>query len=156
MVVSVDEVGEVSQPEYQAQFVGFLRHLLEVMHDETFPIWVTTVNSAPLTTKSCHSAELPKTSDHPCNDVLKFLFGSESTEAFPSRVHLLDNTDVSNPRETSSITDVFAVIALRTFVVVGKGVSEWRAQGQTGKIDGLHRNGTVEPNFELIPYEGWK
>ena len=155
MVVSIDELGIMSQVDFRSQLVTFVRHLLQVMNDDTFPIWITTINESPMATKTCHSASLPSTSDHPCNDVIKSMFEANNP-TFPSRVHLLDNTDVSNPREPSSYNDVLAIIALRVYVVVGKGVSEWRAMGQAGKIDGLHRNGTVEPNFDLIPYEGWK
>jgi hypothetical protein len=86
---------------------------------------------------------------------------------FPPRVHLIDNTDLvlalmmttkggNHHRDDNfNITYDFllANIALRIFVAVGKGVTDWRNIGQHGLIDGLHRNDTVEPNFPLIPYD---
>ena len=103
---------------------------------------------------SCHSPERPRSTDHPCNDVIKSLF-RPGDERFPSMVHLMDNTDLVLPQLGQNRENVLANIAMRVFVAVGKGVSEWRAMGQIGLIDGLHRNDTVEPNFELVPYEGW-
>lgn len=86
-----------------------------------------------------------------CNDVIKDLF---RTDAFPERVHLFDNTDLSKPQFDQNGNDVLAAIALRVFVAVGKQVSDWRATSQKGMIDGLHRNSGVDPNFDLVPYEG--
>jgi hypothetical protein len=119
----------------------------------TFPIWLFTVNEPPMHASNCHSQFLPRTTDHPCNDVLKHLFRS-GANTFPEQVHLLDNTDLSRPLfdDKSKRDLLLANIALRVFVLVGKGVANWRAKGQRGMIDGMHRGGTVEPNFELLPY----
>jgi hypothetical protein len=154
ILVSLDEMEELSQMEYRSQVTVFIGHLLRLMDDETFPIWMFTVNAPQMAPRNCHSPTLPRTTDHPCNDVLKDLFRDDA-ENFPNRVHLLDNTDISNPSFGENVPSVLATIAMRVYVFVGKGVADWRAVGQHGLIDGLHRNGTVEPNFELVPYEGW-
>jgi hypothetical protein len=67
----------------------------------------------------------------------------------------MDNTDLTLPQFDENRADVIAVIAFRLFAVVGKGVSDWRAVGQKGYVKGLQRNGTVQPNPVLEPYEGW-
>jgi hypothetical protein len=152
ILVSVDEMANpVSQSEYRTQMTKFIGHLLNLMNDDTFPIWIFTVNESPMLATNCFAPNA-RTSDHPCNTVLKDLFRSNM---FSERVHLLDNTDLSLPQLEENRNDVFAIIALRVFVVVGKQVAEWRAVGQRGLIDGLHRNGSIEPNFKLLPYEGW-
>ena len=156
ILLSLDEFKQpLSQQEYQEQLVRFVNvHLQNVIPDKTFPIWVFSVNEPPMNTTNCFSPTLPRTTDHPCNDVLKDLFAPDS-KAFDERIHFLDNTDLSLPHLDTNQADILANIALRVYVIVGKGVSVWRHMGQSGKIDGLHKNGTVEPNFELIPYEGW-
>lgn len=157
ILVSLDEpIEPVSQEVYREQVTAFVGHSLKVTHeDETFPIWFFSVTEPPMRATNCHSPVMRRTSDHPCNDVLKDLFGGSKTKLFPERVHFLDNTDLSMPQLDENRADVLAVIALRIFVLVGKRVAEWRAAGQKGNIDGLHRNGVVEPNFELVPYKGW-
>lgn len=153
ILVSLDELEDnLSQAEYRQQVQTFIGHLVKMTNDSTFPIWFFTVNEPPMKASNCHSPKVPRSTNHPCNDVLKDLFRAES---FPNQVHLLDNTDISSPQFDENRSDILTNIALRVFVLVGKGVAEWRAMGQAGKIDGLHRNGTVEPNFELVPYEGW-
>ena len=153
ILFSLDEMETpVSQSEYKEQMTTFVGHLLKLMNDDTFPIWLFTVNEPPMRATSCNAPFRDRTTNHPCNDVLKDLFRSK---AFPDRVHLLDNTDLSNPQFDENRDDVLTIIALRVFVFVGKQVSTWRAMGQMGKIDGLHRNGSIEPNFKLVPYEGW-
>lgn len=154
ILLSVEELQHpLSQAEYKSQLTNFVGHLLKLMDDDTFPIRLLTFNEPPMNTKNCHSpAVVKRSTDHPCNDVIKDLF---RTKTFPERVHLFDNTDLSSPQFDQNSNDVLAVIALRVFVVVGKQVADWRAAGQKGMIDGLHRNGVVEPNFDLVPYEGW-
>ena len=145
----------LSRLEYKIQVVRFVNyHLQNVIPDKTFPIWVLTHNEPPMNTTNCFDSVLPRTTDHPCNDVLKELFYSQA-KVFDDRIHFLDNTDLSLPQFDGNEADVLASIALRMYVIVGKGVSVWRHMGQSGKEDGLHRNGTVEPNFELVPYDGW-
>lgn len=154
ILLSVEEPQRsLSQDEYKSQLTTFVGHLLNVMDDPTFPIQLLTFNEPPMNTKNCYSPYVvAKSTDHPCNDVIKDLF---RTKTFPERVHLFDNTDLSNPQFDQNSHDILAAVALRVFVLVGKQVSDWRAVGQKGMIDGLHRNGIVEPNFDLIPYEGW-
>jgi hypothetical protein len=74
---------------------------------------------------------------------------------FPSRVQLLDSTEITLPQLDENRKDVVAAIALRIFVFVGKQVKEWRASGQVGKQSGLVRGDKTEKNFELSPYTGW-
>lgn len=153
ILLSIDEPEQpMSQSIYREKIRRFVGHLLKLMNDETFPIWIFTVNEPPMVATNCLEPVMRRSTDHPCNDVLKDLFVSHS---FPNRVHLLDNTDLTLPMFEEGRDDILAVIALRVFVIVGKQVMEWRAMGQRGMIDGLHRNGTVEANFELIPYNGW-
>ncbi|GAX23583.1 hypothetical protein FisN_12Hh149 [Fistulifera solaris] len=154
ILLSLEEpLRPLSQAEFKSQLTTFVGHLLKVMDDSTFPIRLLTFNEPPMNTNNCYPPfVLPRSTDHPCNDVIKDLF---RTRAFPERVHLFDNTDLSNPQFDQNANDILAAVALRVFIVVGKQVSDWRAVGQKGMIDGLHRNGIVEPNFDLIPYEGW-
>jgi hypothetical protein len=151
--VSLDEMQEpISQDEYIRQVKEFIDHLTKAFPDTTFPIWMFTVMQSPTKSSNCHTPTLPRTSDHPCNDVLKGLFQEGS---FPERVHLLDNTDISLPHLGENSDDITAVVALRMFVLVGKRVKEWREKGQIGTIKGLVRGDETEPNFELVPYTGW-
>lgn len=126
-----------------------------------------TVSESPIAPSSCVAPYfLPRTSHHPCNDALFNLFREsgdpKKPREFSERVHLLDNTKISLPPSLLQIANgniqkqiVDATIALRIFVLVGKKVQEWRAAGQHGQVDGLHRGGLVEPNFDLVPYTGW-
>jgi hypothetical protein len=155
ILVSMDNLREsISQDEYKTQVTTFLRHLTKLMHDNTFPIIMFTVNEPPMHASNCHSPSMTRSTDHPCNDVLKHLFRPGS-KLFADQVHLLDNTDLSLPQFDENRQDIAAVIALRIYVLVGKQVADWRAMGQHGAVDGLHRNNTVEPNEELIPYDEW-
>jgi len=154
ILISVDELDEpLSQLEYKKQVTTFISHLLKAFDEEnTFPayVWMFTVNEPPIGTKNCHSPYLKKTTDHPCNDVLKDIFKASS---FPPRVQLLDNTDISLPGKDQWIDDTFAAIALRIFVIVGKGVKMWRDAGISGGIKGVTTNGVLKPNFDLVPYD---
>jgi hypothetical protein len=151
--ISMDELQEpISQDEYTRQVKRFIHHLTKAFPDDTFPIWMFTVMESPTKSSKCHTPTLPRTSDHPCNDILKALFQAGS---FPERVYLLDNTDLSLPRLGDNSDDIAAVVALRIFVLIGKRVKEWREKGQIGTIKGLVRGDVTEPNFELVPYTGW-
>jgi hypothetical protein len=159
LLVNLEEfVKPLSQRDYEDQLVNFIGHLLRVMSDDTFPIRVLTWIESPTGTRQCHSPYLPWTNDHPCHDVLHKLFDSENP-VFPSRVKLMDNTDLTLPLPTEAATGtrpfVLAVMALRIYVIVGEQVAAWRLAGQRGKVDGLYRNGKVEPNFAEIPYKEW-
>jgi hypothetical protein len=140
ILISLDETKvPLSQKQYAEQVTTFLQHLVKAFPDETFPIWMFTVSESPMKPTKCQPPYyLPRTSDHPCNDVLKDLFDS-SKKIFPERVNLLDNSPISLPQLGQNRDDVAAAIALRIFVFVGKKVQEWRASGQYGAIDGLHR-----------------
>jgi hypothetical protein len=167
IVVSLDEVSEdpshpISQADYHSHMTTFLQHLRNIIPDATFPIWIFSVNTHPSHSHNdCHSPMLPRTTDHPCNDVLRALLLPQS-HAQPNNVHWLDNTDVTLPLWNINDDDaslqrnsVWAVLALRIYVLVGWGVEQWRASGQRGTVKGLERDGVVEPNFELVPYRGW-
>lgn len=165
MLINMEEfVQPLSQREYQAQIQNFVGHLLKLMNDETFPIRLLTWTESAVGTPYCHSPFLPWSNQHPCNAVLHSLF-QQDPPVFPPRVKLLDNTDLTLPvdvdgsgggNEKTSMRPYFlAAIALRIFVIVGEQVAAWRQVGQIGKIDGLYRNGEVEPNFKLEPYLRW-
>lgn len=156
VLVSLDEMDQqLTQDEYRQQATTFLNHLVKLLNDVTFPIWMFTLLEPPQHTANCRNPKMPRTSDHPCNDVLLDLFRPDQKQ-FPEQVHLLDNTDLTLPRfDECNHVDVLTVIALRAYVFVGKQVAAWRKVGQKGLVDGLHRNGTVEPNFELVPYTAW-
>lgn len=153
VLVSVDEMEKsVSQDEYKKQVTTFVHHLVKCFQDPTFPIWIFSVNEPPMNATTCTTSTRSNT-DHPCNAALKDLFANSP---FPSHVRLLDNTDVSLPQFDRNHDDVMAVIAMRIFSIVGTQVAKWRAAGQRGAIDGLHRGDKVELNDELlIPYT-WK
>lgn len=154
--LSVDDLTEsVSQPEFTQQLTSFVGHLIKLLNDDTFPIWILTATEPSMTAKSCHPLGSSRSTEHPCNDILKGMF-RQGSEKFPTgQVHLMDNTDVAQPQFDQNYPDVLANVAMRIFVAVGKGVADWRAIPQQGLIDGLHRNGTVEPNPILFPYEQW-
>ncbi|CAJ1954490.1 unnamed protein product [Cylindrotheca closterium] len=155
ILVSVDELKQkLSQKEYTTQVTTFINHLLNAIPDETFPIWFFTVMESPIQPSNCLPQSLPRDNllDHPCNIALKSLFHNSR---FPSRVKLLDTTEIALPQLGNHPEDVAAAIALRVYVFVGKQVRTWRTQGQEGKKDGLVRGGKIEPNFELIPYTEW-
>ena len=157
MLMNMEELeGALSQQQYRDQLTSFVGHLLKLMNDTTFPISLFTWMQPPMHATSCFDPFLNRTTDHPCNDVLKNLFPPHA-QAFPARVKLIDNTDISLPLlDEGSSSKALANVALRIFAISGHQVSTWRADGQHGEIDGLHRNGTVEPNFDLVPYTGWE
>ena len=163
IIVSFDELDSIlSQPEYTDQVTTFINHLLKVIPDDTFPIWMLSMIESSFDSiqgqQQCHSPYLPKSSFHPCNVALKSLFNESP---FPDRVRLLDSTDISFPLQPQQSSaqqyrkDIFGVIALRLYIVIGKQVQTWRQTGQQGTVKGLERNGETEPNFELVPYTGW-
>jgi len=157
ILVSIDEPKEsISQSMYREQVTAFIGHLVRNF-DETFPIWLYSILEPPMKATNCHSPTMMRTTDHPCNDVLKDLFHPMAGDSsiFPPQVHFLDNTDLTMPQFGENHDDVLAVVALRTFVLIGKGVTDWRKIKQKGEIDGLHRNGTIEPHSELVPITGW-
>ena len=174
ILVSMDEIQPnpstgkpLTQQEYADHVTTFLHHIENAFQDETFPIWIFTNSESPISPTSCTPPYyLPRSSHHPCNDVLLFdLFNPYKEKKFSNRVHLLDNTMISLPQSLlqpsgNSKSVVVATIALRIFVLVGKKVEEWRAAGQVGQVDGLHRRrdgkDIIEPNFELVPYNDWK
>ena len=143
----------LSQREYRDEVVTFINHLLNAFNDEnTFPalIWMLTVNESPIHSQTCHTPYLKMSTNHPCNDALKDIF---LDSPFPSRVRLLDNTDLSAPVWGVVSSDIWAAIALRTYILVGDQVKIWRDAGMSGGIDGLTQNGETKPNFELVRYD---
>lgn len=156
VLVSLDgeelQSAEISQAEYTKQVLGFLGHLVKCLHDDTFPIWMFTLNTPAMKpSKLCHSRSR-LTHHHPCNDALFTIF---EKKYLPSRVKLLDNTDLVGPQfdDTNIQKDVTAVIAMRIFALVGAQVQIWRAANQMGKKEGLMRNGTLEVNEAHSPYQ---
>ena len=154
ILVSLDEPEEpLSQMEYKNQVTTFIKHLLNAFDEEhTFPalIWMFTTMESPIAAKNCHDTFMERTTDHPCNDVLKDMFKSSP---FPSRVRLLDNTDLTSVKMGEDRESVLAAVALRIFVFVGHQVKAWRDIGQSGGIEGLTKNGVTEPNYELVRYD---
>ncbi|GFH44892.1 hypothetical protein CTEN210_01365 [Chaetoceros tenuissimus] len=155
IMISFDEPETpLSQSVYQQQIITFIKHLLNAFNEEkTFPslIWMFTVMESPLNTKNCYDPILPRTTNHPCNDVLRDLF---QDSPFPSRVRLLDNTDVSSVIMDENRASIMAIIALRIFVFVGHQVQLWREDGgQIGGINGLTKNGVTTPNYKLERYD---
>ena len=59
-------------------------------------------------------------------------------------------TAVVDPATTD---EVFAAIALRIYVVVGKQVKVWRDAGISGGVNGVTTNGVTKPNFKLVRYD---
>ncbi len=163
IMVSIDEPKQpISQSEYKNQIMMLIKHLTVAFDDETFPIWIYTTMETPMNSKNCHSPTVKRSTEHPCNVVLKELF-TQNSSPFTSRVRLLDNTDLTNPQLYQNLRslennltlrkDILAVVALRTFIVVGYQVAEWRKNKQIGHIDGLTKGDKEYPNFELIPYD---
>ena len=141
IILSLDDVNQqLPQRDFKDQFTTFVGHLQRLMNDTTFPIWVLTQSTPPseLTSTLCHEPYLyHRTTDHPCNDVIR---GVLLSNMFQKRVHLMDNSDIVLPAYDVTTEKVLANIAMRVFVAVGKGVADWRARGQRGRVDGLHRN----------------
>ena len=153
IIVSVDELkNALSQDEYKQQVSTFLKHLVKMFDDDTFPIWMLTVNlpSVPNATSMCTGPKR-RTNHHPCNDALFDLFGAG--KAFPDRVRLLDNTDLTDPLLDEGLQDSVAVIAMRIFAIAGQQVHTWRQSNQRGTVEGLIRNGTLEPNIVFTVYD---
>jgi hypothetical protein len=132
ILINFEEFEEaITQKAYKDQIVNLVGHVLRLMDDDTFPVRIFTWTESPIGSRHCHSPFLPWSNDHPCNDVLRKLF-HPSNSAFPSRVKLLDNSDLTLPylnRDgTSSVTKsmrsfVIAAIALRVFVLTGDQVA---------------------------------
>eukprot|EP00527_Entomoneis_sp_CCMP2396_P005747 CAMPEP_0198150696 /NCGR_PEP_ID=MMETSP1443-20131203/52001_1 /TAXON_ID=186043 /ORGANISM="Entomoneis sp., Strain CCMP2396" /LENGTH=488 /DNA_ID=CAMNT_0043816083 /DNA_START=35 /DNA_END=1498 /DNA_ORIENTATION=+ len=154
MLINLEELEtNLSQQEYQDQLTTFVGHLLKVMDDDTFPIRLLTWMQSPGKATACHHPFQPRTTDHPCNDALRRLFDPENP-AFPPRVKLLDNTDITLPLfDEGAVTQSIANVALRLFAIAGQQVAEWRDSRQSGHVDGLHKNCpgkscVIEPNIE--------
>lgn len=154
ILVSVDELegAPVMQADYKRQVKTFLGHLVKAFNDETFPIWMITVNEPPMASSPmCTSPAAVPSSNHPCNDALFALWNEGS---LPPRVKLLDTTDLVDPQFGENPKDIVAVIAMRIYTLVGHQVVEWRQRhNQIGKVNGLMRNGKVEPNPSEVPYD---
>lgn len=150
ILISVDEPEnpDLSQEEYKHQVKTFLNHMVKCFDDETFPIWMLTVNKAP--SNLCHSPTIVS-SHHPCNDALFDLFSFR--QKLPERVKLMVNTDLTEPMFGEDWHHVAPVIAMRIFALAGAQVQVWRDAGQRGTVKGLVRNGVTEPNIDFKPYD---
>lgn len=151
ILVSVDELDEapLTQAEYKRRVKTFLSHIAKAIPDSTFPIWMIMVNESPMTASTMCVA--PRWSEnHPCNDALNELWREES---FPPRVKLLDTRDLVGPQFGENRNDRIALIAMQVYALVGQQVAAWRQAKQVGRVDGLHRNGVVEPNPKEDPYD---
>lgn len=146
VLISVDELAtEVSQSDYKKQVEYFINQIALCLHDETFPIWIFTVNVPPMNPSTmCHSPS-KHTHNHPCNDALFDLFEGKRNN-LPPQVKLLDNTDLTDPQFDANLKDIHAVIAMRTFALISAQVDQWRSIDQKGIKEGLMRNGTLIPN----------
>lgn len=135
---------QVSQADYRKYVINFLKGMSSCMYDETWSIWMFTVNTN--STKMCHSPTLPRTHHHPCNDALFDIFDEKNFNetGLTRNVRLVDNTDITNAATDFKSADVSATIAMRIFALIGTQVDKWRAAGQIGKVDGLHRGSVVE------------
>lgn len=140
-LVSVDELDmDLSQQEYKQQVKEFLEGVVKCLHDDTFVVWMFTVNHVlPTSNRLCHSTSTTSQYHHPCNTALLELF---QEKALPDWVKLLDNTDLSYAQPEAK--DLVATIAMRIFALIGFKVELWRKVGQAGRVDGLHRNGQIE------------
>ncbi len=152
VLVSIDEPETpLSQTEYKSKMITLINHLVLAFDDETFPLIIFTSMESPVNPKNCHSPAGKRTSEHPCNTVLKEIF---SHSPVLSRVRLLDNTDLTYPIGGDNLrSDALLSIAMRIFIIVGYQVQDWRANKQLGHTNGLTRGDKEYPNFELIPYD---
>ena len=157
ILVSIDDPEKtVSQTDYSRQMTTLLTHLTKAFDDETFPIWVFSSMESPVRPKNCFDVVGLRSTEHPCNAVLKTLFVDSP---FSDRVRFLDNTDISMTLShtdelfLSHHKDVLGAVALRIFIIVGYQVKLWRENKQVGHIKGLTRGDNEYPNFELIPYD---
>lgn len=148
--ISMDELRDpISQHDYKQQVATFLGHMVKMFDDDTFPIWMLTVNLPPVSSAPMCTSPALRTQHHPCNDALFDLFAAKP---FPDRVRLLDNTDLTDPLLDEGLQDAVAVIAMRIFGITGEQVKAWRKANQKGKKEGLERNGILEPNTDFEVY----
>jgi hypothetical protein len=151
IIISIDELRDpISQDEYKQQVATFLGHMVKMFDDDTFPIWMLTVNLPPVSSTPMCTSPTRRTQHHPCNDVLFELFAAKP---FPDRVRLLDNTDLTDPLIDEGLQDAVAIIAMRIFAISGDQVKRWRRSNQKGKKEGLERKGVLEPNVDYDVYE---
>ena len=141
----------MSQDEYKLHANTFPHHLVKMFDDETFSIWMLTVNLPSISNATMCAGPKRRTNHHPCNDALFDLFGG--TKTFPDRVRLLDNTDLTDPLLDDGLQDAVAVIAMRIFPIAGLQVNTWRKSNQRGTKQGLIRKGKLEPNAVFTVYE---
>jgi len=143
------------QQQQKEEVQTFIRHLLNAFDEEhTFPalIWFFTNN---------HAIDQPSSSSHSHSHS----FYRTSSLFPPDRVRLLDNTDISSPiynyhednnnaQTKKGIEEMmYALIALRVYVLVGKQVQIWRTKGMSGVVDGWSTREGLKPNYELVRYD---
>ena len=165
LVVLGDDV-EVEEP-FQDHVVAFVKHLMAASPDSSFPIWIVTAAAASATTSTTTTTIISQddggqqrgNSNNNRHQELYDLVARRADyflDTTPERLRLLDNTDLiagGAPAAGLRPVDILGVIALRTYVILGKQVQEWRAVGQVGAVDGLHRGDVLEPNQELVEYQ---
>ena len=162
LLITMDELLLVDPPiltqeDYRTQVLHFLQQLVQAFPDETFPIWMLTVNEPPMNAAksgmcASSSSTTARSSIHPCNDVLFDIFGNAEKNNLPPRVRLMDNTPIVHPQFDQNRQDIVAAIAMRIYIIVANQVSSWRKANQKGIKEGLMRNGTLEPNEDLVPF----
>jgi len=140
LVVLENDV-EVPEP-FQHHLVTFLKHLTVALPDSTFPIWVFTSTSFGNDTDKAVAAKRNQA-------IYDMLRSKDDLFSAPERIKVLDNTDLTPTTILHTgirALDIVGVIALRTYVILGKQVQEWRVKGQRGEVDGLHRGNAIEPH----------
>lgn len=164
---------EQQQQQHQKEEVQtFIRHLLNAFDEEhTFPalIWFFTNNHTNDNTVLYEIFDQPSSSSHGehGSSTHSHSFYRTSSLFPPDRVRLLDNTDISSPiynyhyYEESNNTQtkkgmeemMYALIALRVYVLVGKQVQIWRTKGMNGGVDGWSTREGLKPNYDLVRYD---
>ena len=153
ILVTLDEFEvPLSQHDYKIHVAHFVKEVTEAIKDDTFPVWVLTMNR-PTTDQTMCFDPSRKSPSHPCNDALKDIFANREKYNVPSRVNLIDNTDLQDPQFDDTFRkDLIGVVALRIMAVVGRQVGKWRDANQKGIKDGLMRKGVLEPNQPKVLY----
>jgi hypothetical protein len=150
VIVSIDEiVDDISQADYKKQVEGILYQISKSMDDDSYPVWLMTVNSPPMSStssKMCHSPSR-FTHNHPCNDAIFELFDKSRRNGFPSQIKLMDNTDLRDPQFGANLKDLYAVISMRVFSLISAEVKGWRRRNQTATKERFLQNVTSNQIF---------
>jgi len=155
-LVSLDELEPaLTQKDFQDKARVLIHHLMTVRHDWVEPIWILgsleSLTQTSLQPRQCTQPHLLPSTDHPCNDALRDIF--RDARYREQQVHFWDLRDLVLPQTGDNRAHVLSTIALQLYVVIGRGVAWWRSIGFTNDVRGIYRNGTLEKNFDLIPYD---